>query len=95
MFPLQPGTVKENAIIEKTAQFVSEQGAQMEIVIKTKQQKNPRFEFLQFNHVWNPYYKHVVRMIKSGLYKPQEVKRKRKSSSSDDGKFNSASPPVQ
>ena len=78
--------MKQNAIIEKTAEFVSRQGAQMEIVIKTKQQNNPSFEFLNFSHVWNPYYKHIVRMIKSGLYKPQtEAKRKRKSSSSDDG----------
>ncbi len=85
----QPATVKENAIVEKTAHFVSKHGAQMEIVIKTKQQNNPHFEFLHFNHVWNPYYKHVVRMIKSGLYKPQvEARtRKRTESPSEEGQW--------
>ncbi len=85
-FQFQPQTEKINSIIEKTAQFVAAQGAQMEIVIKTKQQNNPQFDFLNFSHELNPYYKHVVRMIKSGLYKPQpKQQRKRLSSGSEDG----------
>lgn len=66
----QPPTVKMNTIIEKTAEFVANHGAQMEIVIKAKQANNPQFDFLSFTHYLNPFYKHVVKMIKSGKYRP-------------------------
>ena len=62
--------MKQNAIIEKTALFISQHSAQMEIVIKTKQKNNPQFAFLEYNNELNPYYKHVVKMIKSGKYQP-------------------------
>ena len=58
-------------IIEKTAKFVSMQGAQMEIRIKMKQHDNPLFAFLDFHDEVNPFYKHVVTMIKAGKYKPK------------------------
>ncbi|XP_062614168.1 splicing factor, suppressor of white-apricot homolog isoform X2 [Saccostrea cucullata] len=67
-----PSTEKGNAIILKTAKFVAKQGAQMEILIKTKQANNPQFDFLHFENPLNPYYKHMVKMIKSGKYKPKE-----------------------
>lgn len=44
----------------------------MEILIKTKQANNSQFEFLHFENPLNPYYKHMVKMIKSGKYKPKE-----------------------
>lgn len=62
-----------NAIIEKTALFVSTHGTQMEIVIKAKQANNPLFAFLAFDHSLNPYYKNMVQAIKSGKYVPQPV----------------------
>ncbi|XP_033747378.1 splicing factor, suppressor of white-apricot homolog isoform X2 [Pecten maximus] len=66
-----PETEKQNAIIEKTAKFIAEHGAQMEIIIKTKQSNNSQFEFMHFENVLNPYYKHMVTMIKSGKYRPK------------------------
>lgn len=42
----------------------------MEIMLKTKQAGNSQFDFLKFDDILNPYYKHMVKMIKSGKYKP-------------------------
>ena len=70
--------MKMHAIMEKTAQFIAANGQQMEIVIKTKQANNPQFDFLSFTHYLNPFYKHLVKMIKSGKYRPipQDVRRR-------------------
>jgi len=57
-------------VIEKTASFVSTSGVQMEIVLKTKQSNNPQFAFLKYDHYLNPYYRHLITMIKSGKYRP-------------------------
>lgn len=57
-------------MIEKTASFVSTSGVQMEIVLKTKQANNPQFDFLKYDHYLNPYYRHLIIMIKSGKYRP-------------------------
>ncbi|UJR25160.1 hypothetical protein I4U23_006518 [Adineta vaga] len=65
-----PESIKLNAIIEKTASFVSTSGVQMEIVLKTKQANNPQFDFLKYDHYLNPYYRHLIIMIKSGKYRP-------------------------
>ncbi|BFZ18549.1 hypothetical protein BsWGS_21588 [Bradybaena similaris] len=67
-----PTCIKQNARIEKTASFIAQHGIQMEIMLKTKQSGNSQFDFLHFDNELNPYYKHVVSMIKSGKYKPQE-----------------------
>lgn len=66
----QPETLKMHLFMEKTAMFVSNQGVQMEIIVKTKQANNPQFDFLQFDHFLNPYYKHIVAAIKSKMYIP-------------------------
>lgn len=63
-----PTTVKLNQIIEKTAKFISSQGPQMEILLKTKQSSNPQFEFLNHNGQYNAYYKHILSMMKANTY---------------------------
>ena len=67
----QPETNREAAIIEKTAKFIASQGAQMEIMMKTKQANNATFLFMHFEDTLHPYYRHVVKMIKSGKFKPK------------------------
>ena len=42
----------------------------MEIVLKTKQANNPQFDFLKYDHYLNPYYRHLIIMVKSGKYRP-------------------------
>ncbi|KAK8774796.1 hypothetical protein V5799_010674 [Amblyomma americanum] len=65
-----PPTMKLHAIIEKTALFVSQHGAQMEILVKTKQAGNPQFAFLAFDHPLNVYYRFLVEQLKCGTYVP-------------------------
>lgn len=71
----QPSNMKIHAIIEKTAMFVCEQGGQMEIIIKMKQQHNPQFGFMHLDNPLYPYYKCLIKEIKSGSYKPVQTKR--------------------
>lgn len=59
-----------NQVIEKTACFVAEQGAQMEILIKMKQSDNSNFKFLSHDSPLHPYYQLILREIKSGRYSP-------------------------
>lgn len=61
-----PKSKIQNQIIEKTAQFTVSNGAQMEILIKTRQANNEKFKFLNSNDELNPYYKLVLESCKSG-----------------------------
>lgn len=65
---MQPETTKKQAIIEKTALFISTQGPQMEILIKAKQANNPLFDFLNQSGRLNPFYKHTLQAMKDGNY---------------------------
>lgn len=69
-----PDTMKEHAIIEKTAKFISTQGAQMEILIKTKQANNLQFDFLNHNSRLFSYYRHILSSMKNGVYPFNEPK---------------------
>ncbi|KAG5451995.1 Splicing factor, suppressor of white-apricot [Clonorchis sinensis] len=66
-----PDTDKQAQIIERTAVFVSRQGSQMEIVLKAKQTSNPLFGFLNYDHILNPFYKEMVKLIRQGRYVPK------------------------
>ncbi|XP_037548548.1 splicing factor, suppressor of white-apricot homolog isoform X2 [Nematolebias whitei] len=84
-----PATIKTHNIIERTAKFVCQQGAQFEIVLKAKQANNSQFDFLRFDHYLNPYYKHILRAMKEGRYnlasdKKQEQSQESNSDDSDD-----------
>ncbi|XP_053376315.1 splicing factor, suppressor of white-apricot homolog isoform X2 [Mercenaria mercenaria] len=80
-----PSTVKENAIIEKTAKFIAEHGVQMEIVMKTKQSNNPQFQFMHFENILHPYYKHLVKMIKTKKYIPKSPAKEERDAHNDSG----------
>ncbi|VVC97798.1 unnamed protein product [Leptidea sinapis] len=70
-----PESIKQNAIIEKTAMFIASQGAQMEILIKAKQGENPQFKFLNKESPLNIYYMALIALVKSGKWpeKKQEI----------------------
>ncbi len=73
---LSPGVIlpefeRQAAIIERTAVFIARNNTQMEIVLKTKQAGNPQFKFLNFDDKLNPFYKEMVRLIKTGRYIPK------------------------
>ncbi|XP_052869908.1 protein suppressor of white apricot isoform X2 [Anopheles cruzii] len=63
-----PESMKEHAIIEKTAKFIASQDVQMEILLKTKQSNNPQFNFLnQSSHLFR-YYRHVLLAFRTNQY---------------------------
>ncbi|XP_076675955.1 suppressor of white-apricot isoform X2 [Andrena cerasifolii] len=74
-----PETQKLNAIITKTALFISRQGGQMEILIKAKQANNPQFSFLSIDGRLHQYYRYILDAIKSGKYNPEKQPEKEES----------------
>lgn len=68
---LLPPTNKLYSVIAKTARFLANQGAQMEILLKAKQSNNPAFQFLNLDSPLNHFYKHLVKMIKTKQFIPQ------------------------
>lgn len=61
-----------NQLIVKTASFVAKQGLQAEILLKTKQSTNTQFGFLNYENHLNPYYKHLVQLIRENKIDPTE-----------------------
>ncbi|VUZ46056.1 unnamed protein product, partial [Hymenolepis diminuta] len=55
----------------------------MEIVLKTKQSNNPQFKFLNYDDKLNPFYKELVKLIKSGRYIPRHRPHTSDSSKTD------------
>ena len=47
---------------------MARQGPQMEILIKAKQSENAMFDFLAFDDPLQPFFRHMVVMIKAGRY---------------------------
>lgn len=86
-----PPTVKLNQIIEKTAKFISTQGAQMEILLKTKQAANPQFNFLNHDGQYNPYYRHILLMMKNNTYPWHELSTTSETENSDEKSIENAS----
>ena len=60
--------MKDHTRIEKTAYFIKKNGIQMEILLKTKQAKNPQFDFLNIGDKLYPYYKYLLESFKNGSY---------------------------
>ncbi|XP_074097235.1 suppressor of white-apricot isoform X1 [Cotesia typhae] len=85
---VMPETQKLNAIITKTALFISRQGSQMEILIKAKQSNNPQFAFLSIEGALHPYYKLVLDAIKQGKYNPEKLPEKEESESDEESDEN-------
>jgi hypothetical protein len=69
-FKFKPETLKLNQIIVKTANFVVQNGLQMEILLKTKQSSNTQFDFLNFDNFLNRYYKHIQFLIRERKIDP-------------------------
>ncbi|KAH7938122.1 hypothetical protein HPB49_020415 [Dermacentor silvarum] len=62
-------------------------GAQMEILVKTKQAGNPQFSFLSFDHPLNVYYRFLVEQIKCGTYVPVEESTGNEESDDEDDHY--------
>lgn len=80
-----PKLQKEHEIILRTAKFLANQNNQMEILLKAKQSGTDKFDFLNFGHTLNDYYKHLKKSIASGNFDPDanEVAESRTDSDSD------------
>lgn len=79
-----PKFQREHDIIVKTAKFLASQSIQMEILLKTKQSGNDKFNFLDFGNELNDYYKFLKQAIKDKKFIPAETKDEVASESDSD-----------
>ncbi|KAJ3045277.1 hypothetical protein HDV00_011149 [Rhizophlyctis rosea] len=64
-----PRTERIAQIIEKTADFIRQSNnPQIEIMIQAKQAGNPDFSFLNIKDPCYPYFKHVLMLMRTGLF---------------------------
>ncbi|KAJ2158240.1 hypothetical protein GGF46_003917 [Coemansia sp. RSA 552] len=67
-----PKAQRHFGVIEHTARFITEQpgskAMQMEILIQGKQGTNADFEFLNAGSQLHPFYKHIMWLMRTGLY---------------------------
>ena len=78
-----PKLQKEHEIILRTAKFLANQNNQMEILLKAKQSGTDKFDFLNFGHTLNDYYKHLKKLIASGDFDPDANESPESQSESD------------
>lgn len=63
----------------------------MEILLKTKQANNTQFDFLNLNGKYNPYYKHIISLMKNNCYPSSIDSSEENSQASVDSNFNTQS----
>lgn len=63
----------------------------MEILLKTKQANNTQFDFLNLNGKYNPYYKHIISLMKNNCYPSTIDNSDENSEASVDSTFNTQS----
>lgn len=63
----------------------------MEILLKTKQANNTQFDFLNLNGKYNPYYKHIISLMKNNCYPSPIDNSEENSQASVDSNFNTQS----
>jgi len=69
--PVQGPSLKTLAsVLEKTAEFIASQGAQMEILMRAKEAANPKFQFLNPDNAYHPIYKQVLEKKRAKFKNP-------------------------
>jgi len=66
----QPSLKTLANVLEKTANFIAGQGAQMEILMRAKEAANPKFQFLNPDNPYHPIYKQVLEKKRAKLKNP-------------------------
>lgn len=67
-----PHTQRQFDVLERTACFLAQQDAQMEILLRAKQANNPWMLFLNLGHRLHPLYLHIKALAKAGKYAPPQ-----------------------
>ena len=71
--PEQPSLKTLANVLEKTAEFIASQGAQMEILMRAKEASNLKFQFLNPDNSYHPIYKQVLEKKRAKFKNPYLV----------------------